>query len=59
MIPRPVARSSERFSALGADTYRITTTLGYDDYMIAAIELYLDLINLFLFILQLLGSSRR
>ena len=32
--------------------------LGYDDYIIAAIELYLDLVNLFLFILRILGSRR-
>ena len=32
----------------------IVTRLGVDDYIIAAIELYLDVINLFLMILQLL-----
>ena len=32
--------------------------LGYDDYIPAAIELYLDLVNLFLYILRLLASSR-
>ena len=36
------------------DTYMIVTRLGVDDYIIAAIELYLDVINLFLMILQLL-----
>ena len=40
------------------DTYMITKRLGYDDYIIAAIELYLDIINLFLFILRILASSR-
>ena len=32
--------------------------LGYDDYIVAAIEIYLDLINLFLYILKFLASSR-
>jgi FtsH-binding integral membrane protein len=32
----------------------IITRLGVDDYIIAAIELYLDVINMFLFVLQLL-----
>lgn len=40
------------------DTYRITKTFGYDDYIIAAIELYLDIINLFLYILQLLAENK-
>ena len=34
------------------DTYLITSKLGYDDYIIAAIELYLDIINLFMYILM-------
>ena len=37
------------------DTYLITRKLGYDDYIVAAIELYLDMLNLFLFLLSLLG----
>lgn len=37
------------------DTYLITRKLGYDDYIVAAIELYLDILNLFLFLLSLLG----
>jgi len=37
------------------DTYMIHKRLGPDDYIIAAIELYLDIINLFIFILQLLN----
>lgn len=40
------------------DTFRITKVFGYDDYIIAAIELYLDIINLFLYILQMLSESR-
>lgn len=41
------------------DTQLICTRLGYDDYIVAAIELYLDLINLFLKLLRLLAASRR
>ena len=33
--------------------------LGVDDYIIAAIELYLDIVNLFLFLLMLLSGGRR
>ena len=36
------------------DTYMIVTRLGVDDYVIAAIDLYLDVINMFLYLLQLL-----
>jgi FtsH-binding integral membrane protein len=32
---------------------------GCDDYVIACIELYMDIINLFIFILDLLGGGRR
>ena len=41
------------------DTWSITTYLSYDDYVLGAINLYLDFINLFLFILQLLSGGRR
>lgn len=41
------------------DTYMITTYLSYDDYVLGAINLYLDFVNLFLFILQLLTGMRR
>ena len=40
------------------DTHAITTYLCYDDYVLGAINLYLDFVNLFLFILQLLTSCR-
>ena len=40
------------------DTHAITTYLSYDDYVLGAINLYLDFINLFLMILQLLTCSR-
>lgn len=36
------------------DTWRLTKKLGYDDYIIATIELYLDIVNLFLYILDIL-----
>ena len=41
------------------DTWKISSVLGYDDYIIASIELYLDILNLFLFVLQLLGGGRK
>jgi hypothetical protein len=41
------------------DTYMITTYLTYDDYVLGAINLYLDFVNLFLMILQLLMGMRR
>ena len=40
------------------DTWSMTTYLCYDDYVLAAINLYLDFINLFLMILQLLMGQR-
>jgi len=36
------------------DTWRLTKQLGYDDYIGATIELYLDIVNLFLYILDIL-----
>jgi len=36
------------------DTYRLANKYSVDDYIIASIELYLDFINLFLYLLQLL-----
>ena len=38
------------------DTWKVCKVYGYDDYIVAAIELYLDIINLFLFLLQLLSK---
>lgn len=40
------------------DTWRIRNVYGPDDYIRAAIEIYLDLLNLFLAILRLLGGRR-
>lgn len=43
------------------DTWRIlrTDTYGPDDYVIAAVSIYLDLLNIFLAILRLLGGNRK
>jgi len=41
------------------DTYMLCERHDPRDYVIAAVELYLDIINLFLYILQLLGESNR
>lgn len=37
------------------DTWKISKVYGYDDYVPAAIDLYLDIVNLFLYVLDLLG----
>merc|ERR1711865_973190 len=53
------------FPAIGAvtysgyvivDTWRLEGQLGYDDYIVGAIDLYLDIINLFLHILEILAK---
>jgi len=43
------------------DTWRIlrSGTFGENDYVIAAVQIYLDLLNMFLFILSLLGNRSR
>eukprot|EP01097_Dermamoeba_algensis_P010244 TRINITY_DN7486_c0_g1_i1.p1 TRINITY_DN7486_c0_g1~~TRINITY_DN7486_c0_g1_i1.p1 ORF type:complete len:152 (-),score=27.18 TRINITY_DN7486_c0_g1_i1:72-527(-) len=41
------------------DTWRIMTQFSEDDYVIAAITLYLDLLNLFLEILKLLSKHNK
>jgi len=43
------------------DTWRImrSNQLGPDDYVIAAVSIYLDLLNIFLAILRLLGGNRK
>ena len=41
------------------DTYMIAERLDPEDYIVAAIELYLDIINLFLYILRLLSEMDR
>jgi FtsH-binding integral membrane protein len=42
------------------DTWRLRNVYGPNDYVLAAVNIYLDLLNLFLFILRLLmGGNRR
>jgi FtsH-binding integral membrane protein len=41
------------------DTWRLRNVYGPDDYVPAAIAIYLDLLNMFLFIMRLLGGGRR
>lgn len=41
------------------DTWRLRNVYGPDDYVLAAVQIYLDLLNLFLFVLRLLGGGRR
>lgn len=41
------------------DTWRLRNVYGPDDYVMAAVQIYLDLINMFLAIVQLLGGGRR
>lgn len=40
------------------DTWRLRNVYGPDDYMLAAIQIYLDLLNMFVAILSLLGGRR-
>ncbi len=41
------------------DTWRLRNVYGPNDYVLAAVQIYLDLLNLFLFIIRLLGGGRR
>merc|ERR1712098_746815 len=40
------------------DTARIMSTTEFDDYLICAVELYMDIIYLFLKILELMGGKK-
>lgn len=40
------------------DTWRLRNVYGPDQYVQAAVQIYLDLLNMFLFILRLLGGRR-
>ena len=40
------------------DTWMILNKFGPDDYIMASIQLYLDIINLFLYILEILSNDR-
>jgi modulator of FtsH protease len=41
------------------DTWRLRNVFGPDDYVLAAVAIYLDLLNMFTAILSLLGGGRR
>ena len=41
------------------DTWRLRNVYGPDDYVMAAVQIYLDLLNMFMAILNLLGGGRR
>jgi FtsH-binding integral membrane protein len=41
------------------DTWRLRHVYGPDDYVMAAVQIYLDLLNLFMGILTVLGGGRR
>ena len=41
------------------DTWRLRNVFGPEDYVIAAVQIYLDLLNLFMGILTILGGNRR
>jgi FtsH-binding integral membrane protein len=41
------------------DTWRMRNLFGPDDYIIAAVSIYLDLLNMFLFILSLLNGGKK
>lgn len=41
------------------DTWRLRNVYGPDDHVMAAVQIYLDLLNMFMAILNLLGGGRR
>ena len=41
------------------DTWRLRNVYGPEDYVLAAVAIYLDLLNMFLAVLRLLGGGRR
>ena len=41
------------------DTWRLKNAYGPDDYIMAAVRIYLDVLNMFMYILTLLGGNRR
>jgi len=43
---------------LVADTWRLRNVFGPDDYVMAAVQIYLDLLNMFMAILRILGGRR-
>ena len=60
VTPRYTAVGTLIFSGLLVfDTWRLRTVYGPNDYVPAAVNIYLDLLNLFLFLLRILGGGRR
>ena len=68
LVPQATFAFSQMYSLFGAllfcgfviyDVNNIMRRFGVDDWLIASIELYLDVINLFLFLLQLLTGAAR
>jgi FtsH-binding integral membrane protein len=43
---------------LVADTWRLRNVYGPDDYVVAAVQIYLDLLNMFMAILRIFGNRR-
>lgn len=41
------------------DSYLLSTKLPYDEWVLGAISLYLDILNLLLFVLQLLTEAQQ
>jgi len=41
------------------DTWRLRNVYGPEDYVVAAVQIYLDLLNLFLGLVRILGGGRR
>jgi modulator of FtsH protease len=41
------------------DTWRLRNVYGPNDYVLAAVNIYLDLLNMFMFLMQLLGGGSR
>lgn len=56
--PPPPPPPQRRSAYLVFDTQLLITRFDLDDYIWAAVTVYLDIINLFLYILRLLGEQR-
>lgn len=66
-LPNRPAPCRTIYSLLGAllfcaylvyDTHLLIQRVGLDEYVWASVNIYLDIINLFLYILRLLGENR-
>ena len=59
-VPRVLWQGAVMFSGfLVVDTQKIMKKLSTDEYIMASIDLYLDILNLFLYILRILNESKR